>query len=52
MKVIVINPGACTTPMLPDTLRTNFSKHIDNGSLWSASLAKGRYAQHVVHSMR
>ena len=40
MKVIVINPGACSTPMLPDTLRTNFDKHIDRGSLWSSSLVR------------
>eukprot|EP00037_Helgoeca_nana_P004263 m.44171 g.44171 ORF g.44171 m.44171 type:complete len:312 (-) comp14926_c0_seq1:163-1098(-) len=42
LHVVVINPGACRTPMLATAIESNFSKHIAAGSVWEAPLRRAR----------
>ena len=41
LPVVVMNPGATSTPMLDAAIDANFTKHIAAGSVWAGALARG-----------
>eukprot|EP00035_Acanthoeca_spectabilis_P000173 m.71451 g.71451 ORF g.71451 m.71451 type:complete len:290 (-) comp10069_c0_seq2:1225-2094(-) len=42
MPVVVINPGACRTPMLVASIASNFSTYAEAGSIWERPLRRGQ----------
>jgi NAD(P)-dependent dehydrogenase (short-subunit alcohol dehydrogenase family) len=41
LPLVVVNPGATSTPMLDAAVASNFTKHIAAGSLWAGALGRG-----------